>query len=233
MRILQLLAGVCLLITLNPAFVLAQSQYASLFGVVADAETGETVPFANVVVKTDNDKLITGGATDFDGVFDIDSIPLGNFDVEVSFIGYETKRVEGFRFEAGVNLLDFKLRGSAIRFSCCVIMCCFIPEPELADDVFEEMEQEFFEAFKVENQDLLEDGFFVYPNPANDILHASFNTDIKTLELVDMNGRIVHKSAANAFEEQTIQVANYPAGFYQLRFFKEGRWESQKLFITH
>ncbi len=235
MRLLRLLVGLCLLLitTLNPTFVLAQSEYASLFGVVVDSEIGETVPFATVVTKKES-VIIAGGTTNFDGIYDIYPIPIGTVDVEVKFVGYNTVLVEVFVLKAGLNLLDFTLESSSQhREFRCFTTCCIIVAEEPVEAVFEEIEQDIFETFKVENQDLLDDGFFIYPNPANNFVHARFSSEVTSLELVDMNGKILFQYRVEAYEEKTIHVANYPAGFYQLRFFKDGKWGSQMLFVTH
>ena len=65
------------------------AQSGSLKGTVSDAMTGETIPMANIVVKSDGVPVI-GGASDFDGNFTIKPINPGRYTVEVSFIGYAT-----------------------------------------------------------------------------------------------------------------------------------------------
>ncbi len=63
--------------------VVNQSQ---LHGTVIDEKTKEPLPFVNILVKQDN-KLITGTSTDFDGHFTIE-LPKGKYTLEVSYIGY-------------------------------------------------------------------------------------------------------------------------------------------------
>jgi outer membrane receptor protein involved in Fe transport len=65
------------------------AQSGTLKGTVSDAMTGETIPMANIVVKSDG-VTIMGGATDFDGNFTIKPINPGRYTVEISFIGYAT-----------------------------------------------------------------------------------------------------------------------------------------------
>ena len=57
-------------------------------GKVVDGKTGESVPFANVYLKNPS----RGTATDIEGNFKIASVSLGDT-LEVSFVGYEIKKV--------------------------------------------------------------------------------------------------------------------------------------------
>jgi outer membrane receptor protein involved in Fe transport len=72
----------------------AQSGQGSIKGTIEDSETGEPVPFANVQLKNGSD-LIMGTTTDFDGKYTLKPIPSGSYDVEVSFVGYQSKRISG------------------------------------------------------------------------------------------------------------------------------------------
>lgn len=58
-------------------------------GQLFDAETKETLPFANIAVHTFSDNaLLTGTITDVDGRFEIPEISLGKYEIYFSFIGY-------------------------------------------------------------------------------------------------------------------------------------------------
>ena len=65
------------------------AQTGTLKGTVSDAQTGETIPFANIVLKSDGINVL-GGASDLDGNYTIKPINPGQYNVEVSFIGYAT-----------------------------------------------------------------------------------------------------------------------------------------------
>ncbi|WP_020567987.1 outer membrane beta-barrel family protein [Neolewinella persica] len=60
-------------------------------GTLIDAETEEPIGFANVVVYTITDSLVTGTTTDIDGSFSFDNLPLGDYRLEMSFLGYGTE----------------------------------------------------------------------------------------------------------------------------------------------
>ena len=66
------------------------AQRGSITGVVTDKTTNDKIPFANVVVIPKNNTVLTKGTvSDKDGSFDIENLPFGNYNVVISFIGYE------------------------------------------------------------------------------------------------------------------------------------------------
>jgi outer membrane receptor protein involved in Fe transport len=67
---------------------------AVISGRVIDATTKEVLPFANVMLKVPaNENQITGTMTDNSGQFILNGIPEGEYNVNISFIGYDTKEV--------------------------------------------------------------------------------------------------------------------------------------------
>ncbi len=61
-----------------------------LTGTITDGETGEPLPFVNVILLGTN----IGGATDLDGKYVILNIPPGKYTVKVQAVGFTTKVVE-------------------------------------------------------------------------------------------------------------------------------------------
>jgi len=81
----------------------------SIRGTLIDAETGEPLPFVNLVLMQEN-RMIMGVATDFDGKYSIKPVPSGNYDVEVSYVGYNPKKVEGVNVsDDRITFLDLEL----------------------------------------------------------------------------------------------------------------------------
>ncbi|MCC9138638.1 TonB-dependent receptor domain-containing protein [Pontibacter silvestris] len=73
--------------------VMAQSvNPGKLSGSVTDSLTAKPVPYANVVLK-DGDKLLTGTAADGEGAFVLPNLPLGNFILELTFLGYRSQTI--------------------------------------------------------------------------------------------------------------------------------------------
>ena len=62
----------------------------SISGKVIDNATKQELPYVNIVVKDMSKKIITGGITDENGVFNVKDLPEGKSLVEVQFIGYKT-----------------------------------------------------------------------------------------------------------------------------------------------
>lgn len=100
-----------LLFTAFSVLAYAQQRPGSLRGKVTDAKNGETVPFANVVIKNSVGEVITGGTTDLDGRYNINPVQAGTYRVEVSFTGYATVKIDGLQVDPNnATNQDFKLR---------------------------------------------------------------------------------------------------------------------------
>ncbi|NJN77031.1 MAG: carboxypeptidase-like regulatory domain-containing protein [Saprospiraceae bacterium] len=81
----------------------ANAQSGALQGTVTETETAEPLMFATVVVKQKG-VLKTGTQTDFDGKYRFDSLAVGTYDVEVSYVGYPTKMISGVVLFPNKNL---------------------------------------------------------------------------------------------------------------------------------
>lgn len=82
-----------------PASVFAQSAHGKLAGKITDADTGEPLIGANIVVINTN----YGGAADIEGNYYILNIPPGTYDVRLSYVGYGQKLIKDVRIVAGVT----------------------------------------------------------------------------------------------------------------------------------
>ncbi len=101
LRLLTLLISVGCITTLS-----AQT---ALQGKVTDDETKEPVLFCNVALYK-NGVLIQGIETDLDGNYAFSSIDPGTYDIEASYVGYQTQRLSGVLVLAGkVNKADIQL----------------------------------------------------------------------------------------------------------------------------
>lgn len=108
----------------------------SLKGIVYELGQNEPLPFANVSVHIDGE-LLVGTSTDFDGVFTFGKIPEGIIDVEVSYVGFETKTTTLVIEEAELVQMELFLSKSSIcidevvitaapllSFDSCYVSCC-------------------------------------------------------------------------------------------------------------
>ena len=72
----------------------AQVGSGSLQGTITDKETGETLPFANVVLENKGNQIAAGSA-DFDGRYSLRPLPPGTYDLLISYVGYTTQKIAG------------------------------------------------------------------------------------------------------------------------------------------
>ena len=72
------------------------AQTGSVAGIVADPQTGERIPFANIAIYSgDESAPVTGDVSDRDGNFTIGRLPYGTYRLVISFIGYEPAEITG------------------------------------------------------------------------------------------------------------------------------------------
>jgi hypothetical protein len=93
------LLGVLTLMLLIGGALQAQN-FGTLQGKITDADTGEPILFCAVVLTKGG---IQAGVveTDFDGNYSIGNLDPGEYDVEVSYIGYQEQLIKGVRVVAG------------------------------------------------------------------------------------------------------------------------------------
>lgn len=91
---LKTLKSVLTVAFLTVGFAFAQTGLGSIKGTVKDKESGEPLPFVKILVMQ-NGQQKGFAATDFDGKFLVSSLPPGEYDVEIRFVGYQPVRQEG------------------------------------------------------------------------------------------------------------------------------------------
>ena len=65
-------------------------------GIIIDSTTQQPVEFVNLVlVRTKDSTMIQGSITNEKGAFVLDRIPIGNYKLKISFIGYFSKEKYG------------------------------------------------------------------------------------------------------------------------------------------
>ena len=104
---------------------MAQSQ-GRLKGKITD-ETGEGVPFANVIVEKGGSQ-VAGASSDFDGNYDINPIPPGTYDLKASCIGYNAFVVKNIVIPANkITFYNIKMASGAIKIDEVVVIDYEIP----------------------------------------------------------------------------------------------------------
>ena len=95
-------------------FVLAQG---TIKGTVTDPKAKEPVPFANVVAMQDG-KQIKGTQTDINGEFTLKPLPVGQYDIKVSCVGYNTYTRADFTVKAsGISPCNIELSTAATQLA--------------------------------------------------------------------------------------------------------------------
>lgn len=83
------------------------AQSGSITGVVADKATNDKIPFANIVVILKSNTASTKGiVSDKDGSFDIENLPFGNYNVVISFIGYESDTIRNINIDKQIKQVN-------------------------------------------------------------------------------------------------------------------------------
>jgi len=89
----------------------AQEQRGIIKGIVTDSSTGETLPFATVIIE--DTKL--GTATNVHGFYIITNVPYGVYRVKVSSVGYETQTKQIIVMRAEATTSNFHLSPKPIE----------------------------------------------------------------------------------------------------------------------
>lgn len=88
------------------------AQTGKISGTVKDAETGDPLPGANIIVMGDNP---VGSATNIKGEFVINGAPIGEQTLKISYIGYQQKIIK-VNVEAGETIFkDIELNHISLR----------------------------------------------------------------------------------------------------------------------
>lgn len=71
-----------------------------LQGKISDEATGESIPFANIVIQKDGAQ-VAGTTTDFDGNYNFSNVNAGTYDVVVTYVGYRDLKMTDVLLKVG------------------------------------------------------------------------------------------------------------------------------------
>lgn len=71
----------------------------SVTGLVTEAETGEPLPYTNVVLYQ-NGHMVTGCCPNQDGIYILTDVPVGVYRIEFSRVGFKSFAIEGLKVTA-------------------------------------------------------------------------------------------------------------------------------------
>jgi outer membrane receptor protein involved in Fe transport len=105
------------------------SQSGKINGIIRDAETGEALIGANIIIEGTN----LGAATNVEGYYVITSIPPKTYTLRASMVGYAPQIVEDVRVNINLTTeINFNLRSSSIQTDEVVIVA---QQPIVRQDV--------------------------------------------------------------------------------------------------
>jgi len=91
----------------------AFSQQGALQGKITDKETGEPLPFVNIVVEVGGTQM-GGASSDFDGKYVIKPLPPGRYDVKATYVGYKPLLIRGVGIAADkITFYDIQMESTA------------------------------------------------------------------------------------------------------------------------
>ena len=109
---------ICFIVGILPFTVFAQS-IGKIAGLVTDEATGEPLPGVNITL----DNTTFGANTDLDGYFVILNVPVAEYNVRASFIGYQEVLVERARVSANITTnVDFVLKETPLELDEVIVI---------------------------------------------------------------------------------------------------------------
>jgi len=111
----------CLLVSIT-AFSQNSQKIGTIQGKIVST-TNETLPFASVILKDSNQKLVEGTVTDENGGFRFTKIAIGRYNLEVQYIGFisNTRSVSISNSARKVNLKSIQLKEDATALEEVVV----------------------------------------------------------------------------------------------------------------
>lgn len=122
--------GVILALTLLVSISAAFAQTGRIEGVVTAAETGEPLPYSNVVLV--GTKM--GAMTLTDGTFLIVGVPVGTYTIKAMMMGYKDDQATGVRVDANqTRRVEFKLEQTIVGKTQEIIVEAELPQIEVTE----------------------------------------------------------------------------------------------------
>jgi len=112
---------IALLLIISIVTFVSQAQFTqNIRGIIIDKVTQGTLPGANISIKGNNSSL--GTTSNQDGNFVFNSVPIGKYDLEVSFIGYNPVLLRNLELRSGKEMvLTIELTEKVIKVEEVVV----------------------------------------------------------------------------------------------------------------
>ena len=94
------------------------SSRTTLRGFVFEKNTSEPIMFANVILQgLDNKNILKGTATDVNGLYNLTSLESGNYKLIVTYIGYDTTKLNIFIRSGEVKTKNIEITESSVKLN--------------------------------------------------------------------------------------------------------------------
>jgi len=98
-----------------------------LSGKITESDTHEVIMFASVALF-ENGKLITGTESDFNGLYHFKNLKSGIYDLEVSYVGLQTTRIEDIQIiEGKAMVLNVEMKSEGVSLDQVVVTAYKVP----------------------------------------------------------------------------------------------------------
>jgi hypothetical protein len=99
----------------------------TLMGKLIDKETGEPIPFGNIVVETSG-RQVGGTTSNFEGEYTIRPIPAGRYDVKATYVGYKPILVQNVVISPDkITFLDIEMESTAVTLTTFEVIDYKVP----------------------------------------------------------------------------------------------------------
>lgn len=96
-------------------------------GKIVDAQTGEPLAFANVVLES-NGRIVAGASTDYDGNYIFQNVDAGYYDLKVTYVGFQTSFTKGLIVNNDqIRFYDVSLESSQEQLAEIIVTDFAIP----------------------------------------------------------------------------------------------------------
>ena len=92
----------------------------NISGKVTDLVSGEPILFGAVILYQ-NEVLLQGTETDLDGNYSFTFHKYGTYDIEVSYVGYQTQRITGIKVDSISKIVNITMI-EGVKLTECVIV---------------------------------------------------------------------------------------------------------------
>lgn len=194
-----------------------------IMGKILDKETSEPIPFVAIILEQ-NDIQINAVTSDFDGNYEFKNIPLGEFSIKASSVGFRPLKLIGIKIEESeVKFLDVKMDSRAM---ICCMCCCFIvraPIPEPTIDLFAEADSlnKVLDTALVTKELLStssEMKMNMFPNPTRGMLQITNIPDIDEIILMETSGKILRTISVKDQESIMVDLTLVQPGMYIFQY---------------